>query len=150
MRESRYADHKETHYPEQGVPTSLQYREELPPGCPPDSATEITEPTTRYRLLRNPTAEETDFDSYAYQRGSPNPRLRRTACEQHGISLMTSLRGARNLLDSHYNRDKRWQGIGILTIPPGAGKLNPVELNGHQTWWPSREFNPSEDCRNVG
>ena len=127
----------------------MQFREELPPDCPPESATEITEPITRYRLLRNPTPEEADFDSYARQRGSPNPRLRRTACEQHGISLMTSLQEARNLLGSHYNRDRRWQAIGMLTIPPGAGRLNSVESSGHQTWWPSRELNPSEECRTV-
>ena len=125
----------------------MQYREELPPDCPPESATAITEATTRYRLLRNTTPEEADFDSYARRRGSPNPRLRRTACEQHGLSLMTSLQEARNLLTSHYNRDRRWQTIGALTIPPGVGRLNPVEPSGHQTWWPSRAFNPSEQCR---
>lgn len=110
---------------------------------------EIVGSPTRYRLLRSLTPEETDFDSYARQRGSPNPRLRRTACEQHGISLMTSLQGARNLLASHYNRDRRWQAVGMLTIPPGAGRLNPVEPSGHQTWWPSREFNPLEECGTV-
>ena len=93
----------------------MEYREELPPGCPPESAREITEATIRYRLLRNPSAEEADFDSYARQRGAPNPRLRRTPCEQHGISLTTSLPAARNLLDSHYNRDQRWQAVGMLS-----------------------------------
>ena len=127
----------------------MQYREELPPDCPPESATEIMELTTRYRMLRNPTAEEADFDSYAYRRGSHNPRLRRTACEQHGISLMTSLQAARNLMESPYNRDGRWQAIGVLTLPPGTGKLNPVERNGHQTWWASRAFNPSAACRSA-
>ena len=149
MRTSQYTDVKENHYSEQEVQTELQYREELPADCPPESAIAITEPTTRYRLLRNPTAEEADFHSYAYQRGSPNPRLRRTPCEQHGISLMVSVQEARNLLHSPYNRDGRWQAIGVLTISPGAGKLNPVELNGHQTWWPTKEFNPSEDCRSI-
>ena len=142
-------DTEEIHSTEEGEQPQLQYREELPPDCPPESAREITEPTTRYRLLRNPTAQEPDFHSYARQRGSPNPRLRRTACEQHGLSLMTSLQGARNLLGSHYNRDQRWQAIGVLAIPQGAGKLNPMEPNGHQTWWPTREFNPSEECRTV-
>ena len=28
----------------------MQYREPLPPDCPPASAQEITEPTVRYRL----------------------------------------------------------------------------------------------------
>ena len=94
IRESRYTettDTDQTHAAEQGEPHPLHYREELPPDCPPESATEITEATTRYRLLRNSIPEENDFDSYARQRGSPNPRLRRTPCEQHGVSLMTSL-----------------------------------------------------------
>ena len=153
IKESRYTettDTDQTHASEQGEPHPLHYREELPPDCPPESATEITEATTRYRLLRNSIPEENDFDSYARQRGSPNPRLRRTPCEQHGVSLMTSLQGARNLMASQYNRGRRWQAIGVLTIPPGAGRLNPVEPGGHQTWWPNREFNPSEECRTVG
>ena len=62
---------------------------------------------------------------------------------------MVSVRGARNLLNSPYNRDNMWQAIGVLTISPEAGKLNPVELNWHQTWWPTKEFNPSEDCRSI-
>ena len=39
--------------------------------------------------------------------------------------------------------------VGTLTVPPGTGKLTPVEPNGHQTWWPSRDFKPSEECRTV-
>ena len=127
----------------------MQYREELPPDCPPESATEIMEPTTRYRLLKNITVTENDFDSYAHQRGSANPRLERAVCEQHGVSLFTSIRKARDLLESPYNRNGRWQAIGVLTLPPGTGKLNRVEPNGHQTWWPSRGFDPKEHCRSV-
>ena len=62
---------------------------------------------------------------------------------------MTTLQAARNLLESHYNRDGRWQAVGVLTILPGAGMLNPGEPNDHQTWWPSKDFDPLEECRNV-
>lgn len=135
--------------PRAGSANTLRYREELPPNCPPESAVEIAEPATRYRLSKSRIAQNADFDSYARQRGSPNPSLRRTPCEQHGISLFTSLQAARNLLNSSYNRDGRWQAIGELTIPPGAGKMIPPEPSGHQTWWPSQEFDPSDVCREA-
>ena len=70
IREWRYTDAvgtEEIHAAEEGKQPQLQYREELPPDCPPESAREITEATTRYRLLRNPIPAESDFDSYARQ-----------------------------------------------------------------------------------
>ena len=72
---------EEIHAAEEGKQPQLQYREELPPDCPPESAREITEPTTRYRLLRNPTAQESDFHSYAAK-----GVLRTNDCEEQHAS----------------------------------------------------------------
>ena len=101
----------------------------------------------RYRLLEGITQTQRDFDSYVKRNGRVNRRTRRTPCEQNGVSLFASLEAARNLMASDLNKDRRWQAAGELTIPAGAGKLNPAELEGHQTWWPSKEFDPVENCK---
>jgi len=127
----------------------MQYREPLPPDCPPPSARTITEQTVRYRLLEGMTPTERDFDSYVKRNGRVNQRTRRTPCEQNGVSLFESLEAARKLMASDLNKDRRWQAIGELTIPAGAGKLNPVEPDGHQTWWPSQAFDPVGNCKVI-
>lgn len=125
----------------------MRYRETLPPDCPPPSAYSITEQTVRYRLLETTTPRPEDFDSYVKLHGSPNLRAPRTPCEQNGLSLFASLEAALDLMNGRANRNRRWQSIGELTIPAGAGKLNPVEPDGHQTWWPSQTFDPVANCK---
>ncbi len=130
----------------------MQYRELLPPDCPPPRAQDITEQTVRYRLLEGTTPTQRDFDSYVKRNGHVNQRSRRTPCEQSGVSLWTSLEAVQGVMTGRPNRRRRnnpprWQAIGELTIAAGAGKLNPVELSGHQTWWPSREFDPVGNCK---
>lgn len=127
----------------------MQYRETLPPDCPPPDASAIMERTVRYRLLESTTPMQEDFDSFVKKRGKAMTRSRRTPCEQSGVSLFKSLDSARALLNSDLNKNSRWESIGELAIPTGAGKLNPVERDGHQTWWPSRAFNPVKNCRVV-
>ena len=127
----------------------MQYREALPPDCPPHSAHGITEQTVRYRLLENVVPTPEDFDSFVKKRGRPNRRSKITPCEQNGVSLWKSLNSVRALMASDLNKDSRWQSIGELTIPTGAGKLNPIKPNGHQTWWPSKAFDPVENCKVI-
>ncbi len=127
----------------------MQYREPLPPDCPPPSAQGITEQTVRYRLLESGVPTQEDFDSFVKKRGRPHRRSRRTPCEQNGVSLWQSLDSVRALLASDLNNNSRWQSIGEFTIPTGAGKLNPIEPNGHQTWWPSKAFDPVENCKVI-
>ena len=124
----------------------MQYRETLPPDCPPPSAQGIMALTVRYRLLETTTPRQEDFDSYVKRQGGANRQIGRTPCEQNGVSLFVSSEFASNLMTSYFNRNRRWQAIGELTLPAGAGKLNPVDSNGHQTWWPSQAFDPVENC----
>ena len=60
----------------------MQYRESLPPDCPPPSAQDITEQTVRYRLLKTTTPEQDDFDSYVREHRGANPEIpaNKTAC----------------------------------------------------------------------
>ena len=127
----------------------MQYREPLPSDCPPSGAREITEQVVRYRLLMKSSPAQEDFDSYVKIKGGPNPKVRRTPCEQNGLSLYTSLPAAQKQMTGHFNKDGRWQSIGELTIRAGAGKFNPVEADGHQTWWPSIDFNPVPSCKVI-
>ena len=95
----------------------MQYREPLPPDCPPTSAQEITVRTVRYRLLETATPRPEDFDSYVRRNGHVNRRTRRTPCEQNGVSLFASSETARDMMKSRLNRNRRWLAVGELTIP---------------------------------
>ena len=125
----------------------MEYREPLPAECPPDTAQQIDEPTIRYRLLEKDNPAETDFDSYVKKKGGPNPTIDRDVCHQSGVSLLTTLEAARDMLNGHHNKKGRWRQIGELTIQPGAGKLEPPDVNRHQTWWPTRTFNVLANCK---
>ena len=125
----------------------MEYREPLPPECPPSTARQIDEPTIRYRLLEDINPTETDFDSYVKKKGGPNPSISRDLCHQTGISLFISLKAAQDMMNGHYNKKGRWRHIGEVTIQPGAGKLEPPEVRGHQTWWPTRTFNVLANCK---
>ena len=129
--------------------SQIQYRESLPPDCPPPSARAITEQTVRYRLLEGVTPAEEDFDSYAKRNSRPNPDIRRTPCEQSGLSVFVSLEAARWMMTGRLNDLNRWQSIGVVTISAGAGKMNPAERNGHQTWWPSQALDPVNNCKVI-
>ena len=125
-----------------GHGVQIQYLETLPPDCPPPSARAITEQTVRYRLLEGMTPTERDFDSYAKRNDGPNLDIRRTPCEQSGLSLFVSLEAARRMMTGRLNDLNRWECIGVVTITAGAGKMNPAERNGHETWWPLQAFGP--------
>lgn len=124
----------------------MHYRESLPPDCPPHSAQGIMEQTVRYRLLETAAPKQEDFDSYAKRQGGVNRQIRRTPCEQSGVSLFVSQESAMNLMMSILNKNHRWQAVGELILPAGAGKLSPVDTNGHQTWWPLQAFDPVGNC----
>ena len=87
---------------------------------------EIPETATRYRLLRSPTPQEADFDSYARQRGSPNPRLRRTACE-----------ATRNIPDDQSPGSQK---------PPGQPLQPGPEMAGHRSCDHTAGSGPAESC----
>ncbi len=125
----------------------MQYREPLPPDCPPLIAQDITERTVRYRLLENATPKPEDFDSYVKRNGRVNRRIRRTTCEQNGVSLFASPEAALRMMNSGLNKNRRWQAVGELTILAGAGKFNPIEPDEHQTWWPSKRFDQVKNCK---
>ena len=127
----------------------MQYRETLPPDCPPASARGIMEPTVRYRLLETAIARPEDFDSYVKRNGQANPRIRRTPCEPAGVSLFVALEVVQAMLTGSLNQNRCWPSIGELTLSGAAGMLNPVEANDHQTWWPSRDFNPVKNCQVI-
>lgn len=127
----------------------MQYREPLPPDCPPASAYDIVEPIVLYQMLETTIPQPEDFDSFVKRTGRIIGGSRRTPCEQHGVSLCVTLEVAQAMLAGSLNRKLRWQSIGELTLATGAGKLNPPELDGHQTWWPAQAFDPVGNCKVI-
>lgn len=125
----------------------MEYREPLPDGCPPPEVSSVNEPTVRYRLLEEAFPRDEDFDSYVKKKGGPNTKIKKDHCHQTGVSLDTSLTSAQRRMRGPFNKRGRWKTIGVLTIQPGAGKLAEPEPNGHQTWWPARDFDVVANCR---
>lgn len=125
----------------------MEYREPLPNDCPPPTAQPVTEPTIRYRLLEEILPRDEDFDSYVKKKGGPMLQSKRSPCVQAGVSLTTTLEAAQGTITGSGNRRGRWKKIGELTIQPGAGKLGEPESNGHQTWWPTKDFDVVANCR---
>ena len=126
------------------------FREPLPPDCPPSHAQDILEPILRYRLLADAIPAQSDFDSWTQQHAGSGIMLEVDPCVQSGVSVFTTVEAARRRLNSPGNRQKngkrRWNHIGVVTIEAGAGKATRVGSNGHQTWWPTSDFDPVEHC----
>ena len=125
----------------------MEYREHLPHDCPPSTAQQIEEPTIRYRLLEGAEPSNEDFESYVMKKGGPNPQISKSPCHQAGVSLLISFEAAKKVFVGHHNKIGRWKKIGEITIQPGAGKLDEPEPSGHQTWWPTMQFDAVANCK---
>ena len=125
----------------------MEYRETLPDGCPRDTAQDIKVTTLRYRLVEKKVPLQKDFDSFFKTNGRYVKNSDRPHCDQNGVSLYARIEAATMLFKGPKNKNgRRWQSIGKVTLISGAGKLAPIEQDGHQTWWPTKDFDPVDNC----
>lgn len=127
----------------------MEFRETLPDGCPHDTARDIPAPTQKYRLIEGKTPTEKDFDSFFKRKGHYVKSFKYDHCDQNGVSLYAKIEGAEMLFKGPSNSEGRWQSIGEVTLTPGAGMLDPEREDSHQTWWPTKDFDPVANCRIV-
>jgi hypothetical protein len=107
---------------------NLTYRESLPTSCPP---ADVTAPTsgTLWRLLKNNTITNSDFDSAAFKNPQKNYE---DACEAKGISLVTTLNHCRIL--AKLPRMKHFKFAIEVTYDVSAGVWH-QDRTDHVNWW---------------
>ena len=122
----------------------MPYRENLPEGCPPSEAIEISAPTVVYRLVENVLPVNDDFRS---QRAlAPHKNFSVTECIARGLSVNTNVRDTRNLLKLRVHRSKE---ICEVRLDTGAGYIQPTGGGSHHTWWSYADFDILSNCSVV-
>lgn len=117
------------------------YREELPNGCPPSDAWEITDEKVVYRLVESDPAQPSDFDSCfkLYQATHGNE------CMARGVSVHDSYDAVANTA----RKTPRLRGKRIckVALRDGAGRIKQTgQQSAHCTWWPYAAYDITAAC----
>lgn len=122
--------------------TERQYRESLPPDCPPAAAQEITSPAAVFRLVRTDPATVDDFRSQRAER--PFRQFRGvTECHARGLSVFARREDSQRALKLPALRGRL---ICRVQLESGAGSLQQTGRRSHHTWWPSADFDILSRC----
>ena len=127
---------------------ALEYRERLPPGCPPDKAKEIVAPRIVYRLVGSNPPSLDDFRSLR----SLNPGLKYPdefiECLANGVSVYTDIEAADGV---RQDVDKLSDTlICRVVLDKGAGRIlltNPE--TSHCAWRPFAEYAILANCQVI-
>lgn len=124
------------------------YREQLPEGCPPPTATRIEATQEFYRLIRADPPTDEDFASWrALHPDRPLPEGQ-TECGVRGLSLFgrrTDVERRRGLASL-----RNHQVVCTVTLELGAGRVQRTRGGSHHTWWPLADFDILARCRVGG
>jgi len=114
----------------------MRCREPLPPGCPPDTAEEISTVWPVFRLVRTNPPADRDFRSQRWEK--PSSRFHGvTECQARGLSVYSVRREAENA--SRF-RKLRGRIICEVHLDVGAGRIQQTGRPSHHTWWPLATF----------
>ena len=126
--------------------TIQQFREELPAGCPPETAKEIRSRLEVFRLVRTTPPTMADFRS-ARAENPRRPFHPAQECQAYGLSVNTDRRDSENARKLPFLRGRR---ICKVTLRLGAGYIqntsNPSNPS-HHTWWPFASYDIIAHCR---
>ena len=122
--------------------TEPEYRESLPPDCPPDGAREITSSAAVFRLVRThpPTAD--DFRSQRAEKPFQEfPGV--SECHARGLSVFSRREDSQRALKLPSLRGRL---ICRVQLESGAGRIQQTGRRSHHTWWPLAEFDILRRC----
>jgi hypothetical protein len=121
----------------------MNFKENLPEGCPWDGCRETSEIFT-YRLIKEEKAKELDFfchyNLYPERRNSFQ-REPKSHCMSLGLSLFTTKVQAENAMKLPYMKSK-FEGVIRLKLDGHSGKISDPDEKGHLTWWIFDKINP--------
>ena len=119
----------------------MNYLEELPEGCPPDTAEDITTPQEFFRLVKtNPPTEE-DFISLRAE--NPDRDFGKNICQASGLSVFAERGDAQKALKLPNLRGRL---ICRVALEAGAGHIQQTGRRSHHTWWPLADFDILAHC----
>lgn len=121
----------------------MSYRDPLPEGCPPDAAEEISTSRAGFRLVRSDPPTLDDFRSQRQEK--PDRKFSGvTECQTCGLSVFAEKRDAeaKALKLPHLKTRK----LCRVTLPAGAGRIQPTFQPSHHTWWPLAAFDILVHC----
>ena len=122
--------------------TERQYRESLPPGCPPDAAQEITASAAVFRLVRTDPATADDFRSQRAEK--PFHQFREvTECHVRGLSVFSRREDSQRALKLPALRGRL---VCRVQLESGAGSIQQTGRRSHHTWWPLAGFDILSRC----
>ena len=113
----------------------MEFRENLPPGCPPSGASEIIERMTVFRLVNSRSISARDFSSQREMR--PQRQFGVNECIARGLSVFVDIAEARKRLATRRFRNKK---IARVHLDSGSGYIQSTFKGSHHTWWPYAPF----------
>ena len=126
---------------------AVEYREPLPPGCPPDDAVEIVESRIVYRLVRIYPPSLDDFRSYAALNPDKKYNDSTKKCQAHGVSVYRNPRAAAKSRERYSNL--KGTLICKVVLVEGAGRIKRTGSRTHYTWWPLADYDIIANCQAI-
>lgn len=124
--------------------STIQYKEELPDGCPPLDAEDI-QGIVFYRLVASHPPTEKDFLSLKALNPSKNHKS--LECEARAVSVSVELNGALDLLKLPTQKGKL---IAKLNLGGNTGKYKRTFARAHHhSWWIYNSCDPLSFCEAV-
>ena len=118
------------------------FRDNLPPGCPPENGDEIISKTICYRLVNNDPPTDNDFRSQRTL--EPNRDFGVSECRAKGLSVFMQAADAARV--AQRSRNLRGAKLAQLTLNQGAGYIKQTGSRSHHTWWPYKAFDVLANC----
>lgn len=122
----------------------MEFRDDLPNGCPPPEATEIVNPTIVFRLVEGDEPSETDF--LTHRQLWPNKNFQVSECQVRGLSVQLNAQDSRRFRALPTQKHKK---IAKVHLDKGAGYIQRTGRHGHFTWWPFKGFDFLGNCEVV-
>lgn len=124
---------------EEIMSVNIQYREGLPPACPPIDAVDA-DGSVFWRLFPKDPITSNDFDSQYHK---DNNRKFPDDCEARAVSLFTTKEKCEDI--RKFRRMSHLKYVASVEISPGSGKYK-VAKSGHVNWWIYQKFDPLASC----
>lgn len=121
----------------------MSFRDQLPDGCPPNEAEEITWEREVFRLVRNDPPDEQDFLSQRQEQ--PDRAFRGvTECQTCGLSVFAVKDDA--VAKALKLPNLKGRKVCRVKLSHGAGHIQQTFQPSHHTWWPLAAFDLLGNC----
>lgn len=119
----------------------MEFRDHLPPKCPPSDAN--SRKMEVYYLVDSDQPTEKDFLSFKERRPEKEFDDDILACQSCGLSVYTDCSGIELAKKVSRSLKKKKLAKGMLSENSGKIKNTPSRNTGdtHHTWWPNRDLN---------